>query len=126
MKIGYDGKVKSLTMPKDTSTFDMPQFKRLVSRKFVKKATEEQQPGLTSFLDQTENLGVSIMEGASPSKKVPLFSWDEVTCFYEDSEGDLNVISEDEDLLDAMAYLDYQQKKSDKPHSEVTIDLSIL
>lgn len=27
--------------------------------------------------------------------------WDEIECFYLDSEGDQNVISEDEDLKDA-------------------------
>ena len=45
-------------------------------------------------------------------KKTPLFAWENVICFYEDSEGDLNVISEDEDLLDAVAYLGYKQKKA--------------
>lgn len=33
-----------------------------------------------------------------------MIDWNEVHLFYEDSEGDLNVISEDEDLQDAFTY----------------------
>lgn len=39
------------------------------------------------------------------------FAWTDLVCFYEDSEGDLNVISEDEDFNDAMAYLNYKKSK---------------
>ena len=32
-------------------------------------------------------------------------------CFYEDSEGDLNVISDDEDLVNASRYVSQHKKK---------------
>ena len=38
-----------------------------------------------------------------------LIDWSQVHCFYEDSEGDLNVISEDEDLVDARVYAEQKQ-----------------
>jgi len=57
-----------------------------------------------AFLDEEINMGYSIMEEISKP-----FAWTEVICFYEDSEGDLNVISEDEDFIDAMAYLNYKK-----------------
>ena len=33
-------------------------------------------------------------------------------CFYEDSEGDFNVISEDEDLIDASTYVTQKSQKA--------------
>jgi hypothetical protein len=38
------------------------------------------------------------------SKRKQLIDWANVTLFFEDSEGDLNVISEEEDLIDAAKY----------------------
>ena len=38
------------------------------------------------------------------NKRKQLIDWQNVTLFYEDSEGDLNVISEEEDLKDARKY----------------------
>ena len=38
------------------------------------------------------------------NKRKQLIDWQNVTLFYEDSEGDLNVISEEEDLNDAKKY----------------------
>ena len=54
--------------------------------------------GFRSFLDS--NLSMRIKKG----KRQHLIDWTQVTCFYEDSEGDMNVISEDEDLADASKY----------------------
>ena len=39
------------------------------------------------------------------NKRKQLVDWRNVTLFYEDSEGDFNVISEEEDLLDAKKYV---------------------
>jgi len=39
-----------------------------------------------------------------------LIAWPMVTMFYEDSEGDLVVISEDEDLKDALCYSEAKRK----------------
>ena len=46
-----------------------------------------------------------------------------MVCFYEDSEGDLNVLSEDEDFNDAMAYLSY---KKNKHGNKACLECSIL
>ena len=40
-----------------------------------------------------------------------MIDWTKVTCFYEDSEGDMNVISEDEDLNDAQKYFKSKRRK---------------
>lgn len=54
--------------------------------------------GFRSFLDS--NLSMRTKKG----KRQHSIDWTQVTCFYEDSEGDMNVISEDEDLADAAKY----------------------
>ena len=54
--------------------------------------------GFANFLDS--NISMRGKKG----KRQHMIDWTQVTCFYEDSEGDMNVISEDEDLLDAAKY----------------------
>lgn len=54
--------------------------------------------GFRSFLDS--NLSMRTKK----NKRQHLIDWTQVTCFYEDSEGDMNVISEDDDLADAEKY----------------------
>ena len=44
------------------------------------------------------------------NKRKQLIDWQNVTLFYEDSEGDLNVISEEEDLSDAKKYANEKSK----------------
>lgn len=44
------------------------------------------------------------------SKHKQGIDWDNVYFVYEDSEGDLNVVDEDEDLSDAKLYADQKQK----------------
>ena len=41
-----------------------------------------------------------------------LIEWDKEILFYEDSEGDFNVISEDEDVSDAGTYITQRNKKA--------------
>ena len=55
----------------------------------------------------------SFMDGSFARKRrVQLIDWTDVTCFYEDSEGDMNVISEDEDLVDALKYAQAKSMKA--------------
>ena len=58
------------------------------------------QSGFRDLIDQN----LSMRDGRDKKKRQQLINWTKVTCFYEDSEGDLNVISEDEDLNDAHKY----------------------
>jgi hypothetical protein len=52
-----------------------------------------------SFISKSKNTG----------KRIPKIDWERVTVIYEDSEGDLNVISENEDLGDAFSYSQMKQ-----------------
>lgn len=47
-----------------------------------------------------------------PKREPNIIDFKEEIIFYEDSEGDLNVISEDEDLVDALQYVTQRQKKT--------------
>lgn len=46
---------------------------------------------------------------AVPNDKI---EWDKEVLFYEDSEGDFNVVSEDEDVTDAGIYIAQRNKKA--------------
>jgi hypothetical protein len=124
MRVNYTGKIRRIPLPKDR-TLPIDEFRKIVESKFAPKnnvSQVSQAPAQSivsaDFLDEDENLGLSIMEEVSN----PL-SWSEVVCFYEDSEGDLNVISEDEDFSDAMAYLNY---KKSKLGNQACLECSIL
>ena len=41
----------------------------------------------------------------------PKLQWEEVSCYYLDSEGDKNFLSEEEDLADALKYKDDKKMK---------------
>ena len=79
---------------------------------FESQQAEAQQLDLIMGQDISQIQDSSNMMGSSLnySKKIKnprrqhLIDWSQVHCFYEDSEGDLNVISEDEDLSDARIY----------------------
>ena len=43
--------------------------------------------------------------GRKPKREKNTIDFQSSVCFYEDSEGDFNVISEDEDLADASTYV---------------------
>ena len=69
--------------------------------------------GFKSFLDN------NIADRSDRKKRrQQLIDWTQIACFYEDSEGDMNVISEDEDLVDAFQYFKSKQLK--------TLELSII
>lgn len=75
--------------------------------KFPQKVDE-----LKLYLDK-----VALLESVSPEYKVDgnrderSVHWDDMMCYYVDSEGDLNVISEDEDLEEAHAYMQAKSMK---------------
>ena len=58
--------------------------------------------GLKNLLD--DNLASRREKKKAQAAITQKIDWLQVTCFYEDSEGDLNVISEDEDISDAHMY----------------------
>ena len=50
--------------------------------------------------------------GKKPKREKNTIDFQESICFYEDSEGDFNVISEDEDLADATTYILQHKSKA--------------
>lgn len=63
----------------------MQELRKVISRKFTER----------SLLDETTK---------KHPKRKHMIEWETVHMFYEDSEGDFNVISEEEDLSDAHTY----------------------
>lgn len=80
MKVSFGGKVRKVNTWPDS----IQDFRTKVARKFTER----------SLVD----------ESAQNRRRAQLIDWGSVTLFYEDSEGDLNVISEEEDLADAQTY----------------------
>lgn len=81
MKVSYDGKIKKVSEWPES----MQELRKVVSRKFTER----------SLIDETSHKN---------QKRKHLIDWEQVHVFYEDSEGDLNVVSEEEDLSDAHTY----------------------
>jgi hypothetical protein len=81
MKVTFNGKVK--TVPQWPES--MQDLRKVIGRKFTER----------SLIQETKT---------SKAKRTPLIDWYQVHLFYEDSEGDFNVISEEEDLSDAHTY----------------------
>ena len=85
MKVSFGGKVRKV----NTWPESLAEFRTKVARKFTER----------SLIDDSVNITANQVK-----KRTQLIDWDSVTLFYEDSEGDLNVISEEEDLADAQTY----------------------
>jgi hypothetical protein len=68
--------------------------------------------GFKNFLDDNLANRRGKKKGQAANRRVQLIDWTQVTCFYEDSEGDMNVISEDEDITDAHMYYQSKELKS--------------
>ena len=51
-------------------------------------------------------------KGKKPKREKNTVDFQNSVCFYEDSEGDFNVISEDEDLSDATTYVTQHNQKA--------------
>ena len=107
----------------------MQDFKRTVQQKFLRlqldAPDEDQSQEMQRVLDDSEAKGdntefaklidnnISQRAGEEESKRggrkqkreKNTIDFQNSVCFYEDSEGDFNVISEDEDLADASTYV---------------------
>jgi len=127
MKVSYQGKVKKISQfPKD-----MTELRRVVQRKFANRsmrspdqsdsrqlsdafdhsaASGDNRPVQEFFDNQVANRSSASMRAGRPEKHV--IQWDQEIMFYEDSEGDFNVISEDEDVTDAATYTTQRNKKA--------------
>ena len=127
MKVSYMGKVRKI----NAVPTSMKEFKRVVQQKFLncqlRVPDEEQSMAMSRVLDDSEVRGdnsefanmidSSIQsragmfanedgrKGRKPKKEKNHIDFAGCVCFYEDSEGDFNVISEDEDLADATTYV---------------------
>jgi hypothetical protein len=125
MKVSFQGKLRKFS--KWPSNIE--DFRRVIGRKFSEKLDDFHKSnvdqsmqslmnnsGFQSMLDN--NLSMRDKSIRDKAKRQPTINWTQVTCFYEDSEGDMNVISEDEDLNDAYKY--YQTKRFKR------LELSIL
>ena len=132
MKVSYMGRVRKVNVVPST----MAELKRTVQQKFLNchlAAPDEDQSQLMSrVLDDSElngdntefaklldsNMSQREAEesklgrgGRKQERKKNTIDFQNSVCFYEDSEGDLLVISEDEDLADATTYvLQHNQK----------------
>jgi hypothetical protein len=111
MKVNFQGKLRKVAQWPST----MDEFRRVVSRKFTDKVLDDFHNSANDQSDQSMQslmnssgfanfLDSNISMRGKKGKRQHMIDWTQVTCFYEDSEGDMNVISEDEDLLDAAKY----------------------
>ena len=126
MKVSYRGRVRKINVIPTS----MSEFKRTVQQKFVNCAglapdyEDSSMMTKSRILDDSELQGdksvlasqkldanqAAEMEeskaGNSTTKRTKnTIDFKSSVCFYEDSEGDFNVLSEDEDLMDATTYV---------------------
>ena len=129
MKVSYGGRVRKI----NNIPADMTEFRRVVQQKFLNlkldAPDEDQSMQMSKILDESELNGnneefakmidsnISYRQeeskagGRRGKREKNLIDFQENICFFEDSEGDFNVVSEDEDLQDAGTYvLQHNQK----------------
>ncbi len=129
MKVSYGGRVRKI----NSIPTDMSELRRCVQQKFLnlilQAPDEDQSMQLSKILDDSELNGdnaefanqidrnmsqrqeESKAGGRKGKREKNTIDFQENVCFFEDSEGDFNVISEDEDLQDASTYvLQHNQK----------------
>ena len=132
MKVSFGGKVRKI----NSVPTSMAEFKRIVQQKFMNLQLaapgEAQAQTLSRILDDSELNGdnsefakliddsinqrnneaeESKAGGRRGKRDKKTIDFSNSRVFYEDSEGDFNVISEDEDLADATTYiLQHNQK----------------
>ncbi len=129
MKVSYGGRVRKI----NRIPADMSELRRCVQQKFLNlilhAPDEDQSMQLSKMLDDSDlhgdnsefasyidkNISQRQEESKAGSRKgrreKNTIDFQESVCFFEDSEGDFNVISEDEDLEDASTYvLQHNQK----------------
>lgn len=110
MKVSFGAKVRKVNHQPAT----IADLRKIISRKFTEKNLLDESDLGTSKMSEIVASEDSIMSFFANSKlnnskygkRKPQIDWTDVTLFYEDSEGDFNVISEDEDMLDAFKYAD--------------------
>ena len=131
MKVCYGGRVRKVNqMPAN-----MIDFRRIIQQKFLnchlQAPNEDQSLAVSRVLDESDingdNSGFASLINQQIAERATLVEemkcnsgkkgqkntvdFQNSVCFYEDSEGDFNVISEDEDLVDATTYaLEHNQK----------------
>ena len=124
MKVSYRGRVRKINVVPTT----IAEFKRVVQQKFLNchlmSPDEEQSFAMSRVINESEITGDNhqfkqmindsmvppeeeskIEKGKRGKREKNTVDFAESVVFYEDSEGDLNVISEDEDLQDATTYV---------------------
>lgn len=116
MKVSFQGRVRKV---RDFPT-SMAELRRVVSRKYTERnldfdASDMSRMSVSQLMDSQGSNIESLLNASRASKRrVQLIDWTEVTCFYEDSEGDFNVISEDEDIAAAEKYSRVKDMKAFK------------
>lgn len=100
MKVSLEGKIRKVTNWPES----MDELRKVVSRKFTERSlfeeNDESQLKTSVNIDQQN----SVVSKSKAGQRRQLIDWSTTCLFYEDSEGDLNVISEEEDLADAHTY----------------------
>ena len=113
MKVSFEGKVRKVT----EWPVNLDELKKIVSRKFTERSLIEE------YTDESQISSIMNQTSKPRNKRKQLIDWSKVNMFYEDSEGDLNVISEEEDLTDAHTYA---KMKLPKPLKLSIIDLELF
>ena len=89
IKVAYEGRIRGVNKFPQS----MEELRKVISRKFTERSLIEEQEDA-----QEES------QFAKYGKRRHLIDWTDAVFFYEDSEGDLNVVSEEEDLKDCQVY----------------------
>ena len=122
MKVSYRGRVRVFNeFPKS-----MNEFRATVQSKFIRcqliPPGEDETKLMASALEEQDNekyadlINQNILEREAEKKqKKPkvqnIIDFKKEKVFYEDSEGDMNVISDDEDLINASRYVSQHRNK---------------
>lgn len=114
MKLSYLGRVRKVK----NFPASIAELQKHVIRKFTEKNDNEMSLAQSSLMDESQVSEFLVSQSFSKGKKrVPTVNWAEVTCFFEDSEGDFCVISEDDDLSDAQIF----KQEKEHEHLECTL-----
>lgn len=141
MKVSYRGRVRKVNVIPQT----MEEFQRVIRQKFLNchfpVPDEEESKMMSRIMDESDATGdtselskmiraqqlrdsagspleESAVGGKRRKRDKTVVDFADNVCFYEDSEGDLNVLSEDEDLSDATKYC--------VQHNDKTLKCSIV
>ena len=127
MKVSFGGRVRKINeMPTNIG-----EFRHTVQSKFLNCRQEEEEAKQPDEIDKSVAMSLLLDDSdlyagnpaSDPSFAAKLFDKEQEgeknaidfqnsVCFYEDSEGDFNVLSEDEDLADAATYVQEHNQKA--------------